>query len=34
VRGLVEAFEDGRVVRPMDNDRYYNIRRMQEIEAR
>ncbi|MCH7868284.1 MAG: NAD-dependent epimerase/dehydratase family protein [Myxococcales bacterium] len=34
VRSLVDAYRDGRIVDPMTNDRYYNIKRMQEINAR
>lgn len=34
VRGLVEAFGDGRVPDAMTNDVYYNIKRMQRIELR
>lgn len=33
VKGLVEAFADGRVVEPMTNDLYYNIKNMQRINA-
>ena len=32
VRGLLEAFEDGRLPNPMDDSKYYNIKKMQEIE--
>jgi nucleoside-diphosphate-sugar epimerase len=34
VRDLVTAFEAGKVSEPMDNSRYYNVRRMQELELR
>jgi nucleoside-diphosphate-sugar epimerase len=34
VRDLVSAFEAGEVSSPMDNSRYYNVRRMQECELR
>ena len=34
VRSLVEAFDAGRVTDPMESTRYYNIRRMQELEVR
>jgi nucleoside-diphosphate-sugar epimerase len=33
-RSLVDAFAAGRVPEPMDDSRYYNVRRMQEIELR
>jgi nucleoside-diphosphate-sugar epimerase len=32
VRGLLEAFEDGRLPNPMDDSKYFNIKKMQEIE--
>lgn len=34
VRGLVEAFKDGRLSNPMDNPMYFNIKRMQEQKLR
>jgi len=34
VRSLVDAFAAGRVPEPMESTRYYNIRRMQELEVR
>jgi len=34
VRDLVGAFETGRVPNPMEDSRYYNVRRMQELELR
>ncbi len=33
VTSLVDAFRDGRIVEPMTNDRYYNIKKMQGISA-
>ena len=32
VRSLLEAFEDGRLPNPMDDSKYFNIKKMQEIE--
>jgi nucleoside-diphosphate-sugar epimerase len=32
VEGLLEAFEDGRLPNPMDDPKYFNIKKMQEIE--
>ena len=34
VRGLVEAFHDGRIPDAMTSDVYYNLQRMQRIELR
>lgn len=33
IASLVEAFADGRVANPMSDTRYYNLKRMQEIDA-
>jgi nucleoside-diphosphate-sugar epimerase len=32
VRGLLEAFQDGRLPDPMEDSRYFNIKKTQEIE--
>ena len=32
VRGLLEAFEDGRLPNPLDDTKYFNIKKMQEIK--
>lgn len=34
VRSIVDAYREGRIVNPLHNSRYYNIKRMQEVDAK